>query len=119
MRRARGFGSNRAAGILDLMTVEVTLNGDPVVLDELTGNTLQALILQQSLRGDRIAVERNGEIVPRVRWPMTELSSGDRIEVVHFVGGGLCGIASEMRFGTHSDNGGPSRRASRASHRSP
>ena len=84
------------------MTVEVTLNGDPVLLDEQSGKTLQALVLQRSLRGDRIAIERNGEIVSRAQWATTELSSGDRIEVVHFVGGG--GFIS---------------RASSASHRSP
>ena len=73
------------------MTVEVTLNGDPVLLDEQSGKTLQGLVQQRSLRGDRIAIEWNGEIVPRAQWPMTELSSGDRIEVVHFVGGGGSG----------------------------
>lgn len=72
------------------MTVEVTLNGDPVVLDEQSAKTLQSLVQQQSLRGDRIAIERNGEIVPRTQWTSTVLSSGDRIEIVHFVGGGRC-----------------------------
>ena len=74
--------------MLIVMAVEVTLNGDRVVLDEPSNKTLQELIEQRSLRGDRIAIERNGEIVPRTQWPMTVLCSGDRIEVVHFVGGG-------------------------------
>jgi thiamine biosynthesis protein ThiS len=41
------------------------------------------------LKGDRIAVELNGEIVQRTRWSETPINSGDRLEVVHFVGGGL------------------------------
>jgi sulfur carrier protein len=40
------------------------------------------------LKGDRIAVEHNGQIVQRARWADTPVSSGDRLEVVHFVGGG-------------------------------
>ena len=35
-----------------------------------------------------MAVERNGEIVPRARWSATPLLPGDRLEVVHFVQGG-------------------------------
>jgi thiamine biosynthesis protein ThiS len=36
-----------------------------------------------------VAVEHNGEIVPRASWPETVLEAGDRLEVVHFVGGGV------------------------------
>ena len=72
------------------MAVEVMLNGDRVVLEGQTANTLEGLVQQRLLRGDRIAIERNGEIVPRAQWPSTELLRGERIEVVHFVGGGRC-----------------------------
>jgi sulfur carrier protein len=41
-----------------------------------------------ALKGDRIAVEHNGQIVQRANWAETPVSSGDRLEVVHFVGGG-------------------------------
>jgi sulfur carrier protein len=41
-----------------------------------------------ALKGDRIAVEHNGQIVQRARWSDTPIASGDRLEVVHFVGGG-------------------------------
>jgi thiamine biosynthesis protein ThiS len=41
-----------------------------------------------SLAPARIAVELNGEVVRRNKWPETVLSEGDRLEVVHFVGGG-------------------------------
>jgi thiamine biosynthesis protein ThiS len=41
-----------------------------------------------ALKVDRIAVEHNGQIVQRARWADTPVASGDRLEVVHFVGGG-------------------------------
>ena len=50
--------------------------------------TLAALIERLGMRADRVAVERNREIVAREHWPATELRDGDRLEIVHFVGGG-------------------------------
>ncbi len=50
--------------------------------------TLAALIESLSMKSDRVAVELNRDIVPRDRWPQTELQDGDRLEIVHFVGGG-------------------------------
>ncbi len=50
--------------------------------------TLSALIESLSMKPDRVAVELNREIVPRDRWPQTHLKDGDRLEIVHFVGGG-------------------------------
>ena len=50
--------------------------------------TLAELIEQLGMKGDRVAVELNREIVPRERWPHTPLKDGDRLEIVHFVGGG-------------------------------
>jgi sulfur carrier protein len=41
------------------------------------------------MKPDRVAAELNREIVPRSDWPHTQLSDGDRLEIVHFVGGGL------------------------------
>jgi sulfur carrier protein len=40
------------------------------------------------MKSDRVAVELNHDIVPRDRWPSTTLKDGDRLEIVHFVGGG-------------------------------
>ena len=51
--------------------------------------TLQGLLEQLSLKSDRVAVELNRDIVPRERWPATPLAEGDRLEIVHFVGGGM------------------------------
>jgi thiamine biosynthesis protein ThiS len=49
---------------------------------------LPALIELLGTKSDRVAVELNREIVPRDRWAETVLSEGDRLEIVHFVGGG-------------------------------
>ena len=54
--------------------------------------TLARLIEQLGMKADRVAVELNREIVPRMQWSDTTLNDGDRLEIVHFVGGGsgLC-----------------------------
>lgn len=56
--------------------------------------TLATLIEQLAMRADRVAVELNREIVARERWPATELREGDRLEIVHFVGGGSTSAGS-------------------------
>jgi thiamine biosynthesis protein ThiS len=50
--------------------------------------TLSELIDQLGIKQDRVAVELNREIIPRERWSETRLKAEDRLEVVHFVGGG-------------------------------
>ncbi|HKH97579.1 MAG TPA: sulfur carrier protein ThiS [Candidatus Sulfotelmatobacter sp.] len=50
--------------------------------------TLAALVEFLGMKADRLAVELNLNIVPRDRWSETPLHDGDRLEVVHFVGGG-------------------------------
>jgi len=50
--------------------------------------SLAQFIQQLGMKGDRVAVELNREIVPRAQWDATQLQDGDRLEVVHFVGGG-------------------------------
>src|ERR1700730_14405151 len=51
--------------------------------------SVSKLIERLSMKEDRVAVELNRNIVPREQWGDTTLSEGDRLEVVHFVGGGL------------------------------
>ena len=51
--------------------------------------TLGALIETLGMKADRVAVELNLDIVPRDRWSTTELHEGDKLEIVHFVGGGF------------------------------
>ncbi|MGA9980215.1 MAG: sulfur carrier protein ThiS [Candidatus Sulfotelmatobacter sp.] len=50
--------------------------------------TLVALVEILGMKTDRVAVELNRDIVPRDRWSETHLHEGDRLEIVHFVGGG-------------------------------
>jgi sulfur carrier protein len=52
------------------------------------GATVSALLEQLTLTGRRVAVERNGEIVPRSQHAAAALAEGDQIEVVVAVGGG-------------------------------
>jgi thiamine biosynthesis protein ThiS len=67
--------------------VKIQLNGEPQEVPE--GLSLAALMEWLKLPRDRVAVERNLEIVPRTRWNETLIQTGDRLEVVHLVGGGF------------------------------
>jgi sulfur carrier protein len=51
-------------------------------------SSLAQFIEELGMKGDRVAVELNREIVPRTHWAETQLHDGDRLEIVHFVGGG-------------------------------
>ena len=62
------------------------INGDEKKFD--IPLSLAELIQQLGMKGDRVAVELNREIVARADWAETRLNDGDRLEVVHFVGGG-------------------------------
>lgn len=73
------------------MTLQI--NGQTRSFSDPTPSTLDQVIQQLGMKADRVAVERNGEIVPRSEWPGTAVQSGDRLEVVHFVGGGSPSIA--------------------------
>lgn len=64
----------------------LTINGEP--RDFPDGLTLAALVAQLGMKADRVAVELNLEIVPRGNWEATQLEDGDKLEIVHFVGGG-------------------------------
>jgi sulfur carrier protein len=63
----------------------LTLNG---VATDVAAATVADLVVALGLTGKRIAVERNGEIVPRSRYAETPLARGDRLEIVGAVGGG-------------------------------
>lgn len=66
--------------------MRVTVNDQPVQLPE--GASVAALVEQLGFAGATVAVERNGEIVPRARHAEARLAEGDRLEVVTLVGGG-------------------------------
>lgn len=67
--------------------MRIEVNGESREVE--TGETLLALIERLALTPERLAVERNREVVRRADWPQTTLAEGDRIEIVHFVGGGF------------------------------
>ncbi len=66
--------------------MQIQLNGE--ARDLATGLTVAQLVDDLGLAGRRIAVERNEEIVPKSEHDTTRLADGDRIEIVHAIGGG-------------------------------
>jgi len=66
--------------------MNITLNGESRLID--AGLTVSDLIEQLGYQGKRIAVERNGQIVPRSAHASTALAEGDALEIVVAVGGG-------------------------------
>ena len=66
--------------------MRITVNGEEHAAQE--GMTVEALVARLALRPERLAIELNGEVVRRADWPRTALGEGDRVEIVHFVGGG-------------------------------
>jgi sulfur carrier protein len=68
------------------MPIRVTLNGAPREFP--APLTFTQLLHEMELAGRRLAIERNGEIVPRGRFADARVADGDRIEVVMAVGGG-------------------------------
>ena len=66
--------------------MRITVNGEEHAAHE--GMTVAGLVEQLALRPERLAIELNGEVVRRADWPRTTLGEGDRVEIVHFVGGG-------------------------------
>ena len=67
--------------------MQVQINGEPREFTD-TSVRLSELVRQLSLAPQRIAIEVNREIVRRSDWEHTEVHDGDRVEIVHFVGGG-------------------------------
>ena len=65
--------------------MKLRVNGE---VRESAAATLAALVGELGMKGDRVAVELNREIVPRAAWDETRLREGDELEIVHFVGGG-------------------------------
>ncbi len=66
--------------------MNITLNGKPQALEQVA--TIADLIAFLGYQGKRIAVEANGDIVPKSRHGETPLADGDQIEIVVAVGGG-------------------------------
>ena len=66
--------------------MQIQLNGEAREIEP--GLALAALLAQAGLGGQRVAVEVNGSIVPRSRHAEHRLVEGDRVEIVHALGGG-------------------------------
>ena len=66
--------------------MRVLLNGEEREIPD--GLTISGLVEHLKLNPERIAVERNREVVPRAEWAAVRIQEGDRLESVHFVGGG-------------------------------
>lgn len=85
MRTSRaGLCARPPAG--DTVRMEILLNGQPCRMDE--GLTVEGLLRTQGLAERRVAVEVNGEIVPRGRHVQHVLFPADRVEIVQALGGG-------------------------------
>ena len=67
-------------------TIQILINGETQSVSP--GLTVTALLAQLKLNPERLAIERNLEILPRAQWEETAVAAGDRFEIVHLVGGG-------------------------------
>jgi thiamine biosynthesis protein ThiS len=67
--------------------LQIQINGEREEVSD--GLPLSELITRLKLRADQIAVELNHEVLRRAAWAATTLQPGDRVEIVHFVGGGV------------------------------
>ncbi len=66
--------------------MQIEVNGEPREIE--LNTTLAQLIAQLDYAGERIAIELNREVIRRTAWDNTRLNDNDKIEIVHFVGGG-------------------------------
>ena len=66
--------------------MDILVNGTPRQAGQ--GLTLAGLLAELDLRGKRLAVEVNEDVVPRSQHPQYALEDGDRVEIVHAIGGG-------------------------------
>ena len=64
----------------------IIVTGEEFEID--SGSSVAKLVEERGLDRSRVAVELNGEIVPRGTFDDTLLHDGDKVEIVHFVGGG-------------------------------
>jgi thiamine biosynthesis protein ThiS len=67
--------------------MNLIINGEDRQFD--SALTIAALLDRLGMKPDRVAVELNRELIPRERWATAQLSDDDKLEIVHFVGGGI------------------------------
>lgn len=66
--------------------MKVTINGEQREVP--SGLNVVSLLGHLGIRAERVAIERNLDVLPRDRWPETQVAPGDSYEIVHLVGGG-------------------------------
>ena len=71
----------------------IQINGESREVPEAI--TLTELIRNLSLAPERLAIELNRQVIRRAAWTETRLQEGDRLEIVHFVGGGIRAVTSD------------------------
>jgi sulfur carrier protein len=70
--------------------MQLVINGQSKEFAELPAKAkISDLIAALGLKNDRVAIEQNGEIVSRSSWAEVPLQPDDKLEIVHFVGGGI------------------------------
>ena len=67
-------------------SIQIVVNGE--MREVPTGLGVPGLLSHLGMPADRVAIERNLEILPRSQWISTAVQPGDRFEIVHLVGGG-------------------------------
>jgi sulfur carrier protein len=75
-------------GFADKMTAKMKIQINGQDRDCSAPLSLAVLLVELGMKTDRVAVELNQKIVAREQWASTTLQEGDRLEIVHFVGGG-------------------------------
>lgn len=73
-------------GVNEQRIIQITVNGEAHRLA--TGSKVTDLVSKLQLAEKRLAIELNLNILPRAKWAETALNDGDKLEIVHFVGGG-------------------------------
>lgn len=66
--------------------MKITINGEPREIPD--GLSVAALLQHLEMIAERVAIERNLDILPRAKWQGTMVQPNDRFEIVHLVGGG-------------------------------
>ena len=69
-----------------MSAIQIFLNGERREISETI--KIDELLELFSLPSQRVAIELNNVVVRRTDWPTTDVNDGDKLEVVHFVGGG-------------------------------
>lgn len=70
----------------NLNVAKIQLNGDPYAIND--GTNLNELLNKLKIQKNKVAIEVNGEIVEKNKYPNLILSKGDKVEIVQFIGGG-------------------------------